>query len=79
MNTSAVNTVTTLHTTSNLQERLRSSYGFIQSLAVLFILVAVMSFISPRFATIVNFQNLMAQMAPAMIVAAGMAICMING
>ncbi|SDJ16810.1 ABC transporter permease [Variovorax sp. OV700] len=79
MNTSAVNTVNSLHTASNLQERLRSSYGFIQSLAVLFILVAVMSFISPRFATVVNFQNLMAQMAPAMIVAAGMAICMING
>jgi ribose transport system permease protein len=73
------NTINSLHPKSDLKERLRRSYGLLQSIAVLLILVAVMSIISPRFASVVNFQNLMAQMAPALIVAAGMAICMING
>ncbi|WP_458376756.1 ABC transporter permease [Pseudomonas pergaminensis] len=73
------NTINSLHQKTDLKERLRRSYGLLQSIVVLLILVAVMSFISPRFASVVNFQNLMAQMAPALIVAAGMAICMING
>ncbi|VVN56859.1 Ribose import permease protein RbsC [Pseudomonas fluorescens] len=73
------NTINNLHQKTDLKERLRRSYGLLQSIVVLLILVAVMSFISPRFASVVNFQNLMAQMAPALIVAAGMAICMING
>jgi ribose transport system permease protein len=76
------NTVKTAHYSSQktgLKERLRQSYGFIQSIGVLVVLVVVMSIVSPRFASATNIQNVMAQLAPAMIVAAGMAICMING
>jgi len=73
------NTISQSFAQPDFKERLRQSYGFLQSIAVLLLLVMVMSFVSPRFATLVNFQNLMAQMAPAMIVAAGMTICMLNG
>lgn len=64
---------------SNLQESIRRSYGLIQSVAVLLVLVVVMSSVSPRFASVTNIQNLMAQMSAALIVAAGMTIVMING
>ncbi|SFP76688.1 monosaccharide ABC transporter membrane protein, CUT2 family [Bradyrhizobium sp. Ghvi] len=64
---------------SNLQESIRRSYGLIQSVAVLLVLVVVMSIVSPRFASVINIQNLMAQMSAALIVAAGMTIVMING
>lgn len=64
---------------SNLQESIRRSYGLIQSVAVLLVLVVVMSIVSPRFASVTNIQNLMAQMSAALIVAAGMTIVMING
>ena len=60
------NTISQSFAQPDFKERLRQSYGFLQSIAVLLLLVMVMSFVSPRFATLVNFQNLMAQMAPAM-------------
>jgi len=63
----------------DFKRNLQQYYGFIQSIAVLLVLIVVMSIVSPRFVSATNLQNVMAQMAPAMIVAAGMAICMING
>ncbi|NKK96276.1 ABC transporter permease [Rhizobium leguminosarum bv. viciae] len=64
---------------ANWKDTLRRSYGLIQSVAVLLVLVIIMSLISPRFMSVINIQNLMAQMSPALIVAAGMTIVMING
>jgi ribose/xylose/arabinose/galactoside ABC-type transport system permease subunit len=58
---------------------LRQSYGLIQALAVLAILIVVMSILSPRFLTWINIANLMGQMAVPLIVAAGMTIVMISG
>lgn len=67
------------HTGTNWRESIRRSYGLIQSVAVLLVLVIGMSLISPRFMSVINIQNLMTQMSPALIVAAGMTIVMING
>ena len=58
---------------------LRQSYGLIQALAVLILLVVVISFFSPRFLTVINLTNLMAQMGVNLIVAAGMTVVMISG
>ena len=58
---------------------LRQSYGLIQALAVLILLVVVISLFSPRFLTIINITNLMAQMGVNLIVAAGMTVVMISG
>ena len=60
-------------------ELLRQSYGLIQALAVLLVLVVVMSSLSPRFLSWINIANLMGQMAVPLIVAAGMTIVMIAG
>lgn len=64
---------------SRARELLLQSYGLIQALAVLAILVVVMSILSPRFLTWINLTNLMGQMAVPLIVAAGMTIVMISG
>ena len=64
---------------SRSRELLRQSYGLIQSLAVLLVLVVVMSILSPRFLSWINIANLMGQMAVPLIVAAGMTIVMIAG
>jgi ribose/xylose/arabinose/galactoside ABC-type transport system permease subunit len=61
------------------RELLRQSYGLIQALAVLLVLVVVMSTLSPRFLSWINVANLMGQMAVPLIVAAGMTIVMIAG
>ena len=61
------------------RELLRQSYGLIQALAVLLVLVVVMSILSPRFLSWINIANLMGQMAVPLIVAAGMTIVMIAG
>jgi ribose/xylose/arabinose/galactoside ABC-type transport system permease subunit len=61
------------------RELLLQSYGLIQALAVLAILVVVMSILSPRFLTWINLTNLMGQMAVPLIVASGMTIVMISG
>jgi ribose/xylose/arabinose/galactoside ABC-type transport system permease subunit len=61
------------------RELLRQSYGLIQALAVLLVLVVVMSILSPRFLSWINISNLMGQMAVNLIVAAGMTIVMISG
>ena len=61
------------------RELLRQSYGLIQALAVLAVLVVVMSILSPRFLSWINIANLMGQMAVPLIVAAGMTIVMISG
>jgi ribose/xylose/arabinose/galactoside ABC-type transport system permease subunit len=61
------------------RELLRQSYGLIQALAVLLVLVVVMSSLSPRFLSWINIANLMGQMAVPLIVAAGMTIVMIAG
>ena len=58
---------------------LRQSYGLIQALAVLILLVVLISLFSPRFLTIINITNLMAQMGVNLIVAAGMTVVMISG
>ncbi len=60
-------------------ELLRQSYGLIQTLAVLALLVVVMSILSPRFLSWINLSNLMGQMAVPLVVAAGMTIVMISG
>jgi ribose/xylose/arabinose/galactoside ABC-type transport system permease subunit len=64
---------------SRSRDVLRQSYGLIQALAVLAILVVVMSILSPRFLSWINIANLMGQMAVPLIVAAGMTIVMISG
>ena len=61
------------------QELLRQSYGLLQALAVLAVLIVIMSILSPRFLTWINIANLMGQMAVNLIVAAGMTIVMISG
>lgn len=61
------------------REPLRRSYGLIQSLAVLILLVVVISLLSPRFLSTTNITNLMAQMSVNLVVAAGMTIVMISG
>ncbi len=63
----------------NMMDTLRRSYGLIQSLAVLALLVIVLSYLSPRFMTWINISNLMAQMSVILIVAAGMTVVMIAG
>ncbi len=55
------------------------SYGLIQALAVLIVLIVVISLFSPRFLTWINIYNLMAQMSVNLIVAAGMTVVMISG
>jgi ribose/xylose/arabinose/galactoside ABC-type transport system permease subunit len=73
----------TLHTTamSGGQSRmwLRQSYGLLQALAVLIVLVVVISLITPRFLSWINIYNLMGQMSVNLIVAAGMTCIMISG
>ncbi|MFO1039461.1 MAG: ABC transporter permease [Geminicoccaceae bacterium] len=64
---------------SRSRELLLQSYGLIQALLVLAILVVVMSTLSPRFLSWINISNLMGQMAVNLIVAAGMTIVMIAG
>lgn len=64
---------------SRRRELLLQSYGLLQALAVLAVLVVVMSILSPRFLTWINIANLMGQMAVNLIVAAGMTIVMISG
>ena len=64
---------------SRLQDLLRQSYGLVQALLVLAILVVAMSILSPRFLTWINISNLMGQMAANLVVAAGMTIVMISG
>ena len=61
------------------REILRQSYGLIQALAVLLVLVVVMATLSPRFLSWNNIANLMGEMAVPLIVAAGMTIVMISG
>ncbi len=61
------------------RELLLQSYGLLQALAVLAVLVVVMSILSPRFLSWINISNLMGQMAVNLIVAAGMTIVMISG
>ena len=61
------------------QELLRQSYGLLQALAVLAVLIVIMSILSPRFLTWINIANLMGQMAVNLIVAAGMTIVMVSG
>jgi len=58
---------------------LRRSYGMIQTLAVLAILVVMMQMANSRFLTPVNIGNLLGQMTVTLIVAAGMTIVMIAG
>ncbi|MEP9390064.1 ABC transporter permease [Mesorhizobium sp. KR9-304] len=58
---------------------LSGSYGLIQSLAVLIALAVAITLINPAFLSWVNITNLMAQMAPMLIVAAGMTVVMIAG
>ena len=65
--------------TSRWRDALRQSYGLIQALAVLILLVVVISLFSPRFLTWINLYNLMAQMGVNLIVAAGMTVVMISG
>ncbi len=62
---------------SRWREALRRSYGLIQALAVLILLVIVISLVSPRFLTLRNITNLMAQKSVNLIVAAG--VVMISG
>lgn len=57
----------------------RKSNGLAQGLLVLAFLVIVISIITPRFLSIINLTNLMAQMAPLLIVASGMTVVMISG
>jgi ribose/xylose/arabinose/galactoside ABC-type transport system permease subunit len=57
----------------------RGSYGLIQALAVLILLVALISVLSPRFLTWINLYNVMAQMGVNLVVAAGMTVVMISG
>lgn len=64
---------------SRRRELLLQSYGLLQALAVLAVLVVVMSILSPRFLSWINISNLMGQMAVNLIVAAGMTIVMISG
>ena len=64
---------------SRWRDFLRRSYGLIQTLAVLILLVVVISVLSPRFLTWINLYNLMAQMGVNLIVAAGMTVVMISG
>lgn len=64
---------------SRTRDLLLQSYGLIQALAVLLVLVVVMSLLSPRFLSVINITNLMGQMAVPLIVAAGMTIVMIAG
>jgi ribose/xylose/arabinose/galactoside ABC-type transport system permease subunit len=64
---------------SRWRELARQSYGLIQALAVLILLVVVISLLSPRFLTWINLYNLMAQMSVNLIVAAGMTVVMISG
>ncbi|BCF95042.1 ABC transporter permease [Paraburkholderia largidicola] len=64
---------------SRLIEGLRQSYGLIQAMGVLILLVLILSLLSPRFLTWINIYNLMGQMAVALIVAAGMTVVMISG
>ena len=64
---------------SRWRDILRQSYGLIQALAVLILLVVVISLFSPRFLTWINIYNLMAQMGVNLIVAAGMTVVMISG
>jgi len=64
---------------SRWRDLARQSYGLIQALAVLIVLVVVISLFSPRFLTWINIYNLMAQMSVNLIVAAGMTVVMISG
>ncbi len=64
---------------SRWRDFVRQSYGLIQTLAVLILLVVVISVLSPRFLTWINLYNLMAQMGVNLIVAAGMTVVMISG
>lgn len=70
---------TTRTTRARLLDGLRQSYGLIQAMAVLILLIVVLSLVSPRFLTWINIYNLMGQMAVALIVAAGMTVVMISG
>jgi ribose/xylose/arabinose/galactoside ABC-type transport system permease subunit len=58
---------------------MKSYNGLIQGLLVLAVLMIVITAITPRFLSIINLTNLMAQMAPMLIVASGMTIVMISG
>ena len=60
-------------------ELLRQSYGLIQTLLVLALLIVVMATLSPRFLSWINLSNLMGQMAVPLVVAAGMTVVMISG
>lgn len=57
----------------------RQSYGLIQALGVLAILMALMQLANDRFLSPVNVGNLLGQMTVALIVAAGMTVVMIAG
>lgn len=60
-------------------EVFRQSYGLIQSIAVLLLLIVTISLLYPRFISATNISNLMSQMAVMLVVAAGMTIVMISG
>ncbi|EHK74923.1 ribose ABC transporter permease [Sinorhizobium meliloti CCNWSX0020] len=55
------------------------SYGLLQTLGVLLVLVIIMQLVNERFLSPVNIGNLLGQMTVALIVAAGMTIVMIAG
>jgi ribose transport system permease protein len=62
-----------------IQTIIQRSNGLFQGILVLAILVIVITIITPRFLSIINLTNLMAQMAPMLIVASGMTMVMISG
>jgi ribose/xylose/arabinose/galactoside ABC-type transport system permease subunit len=77
MNTATENP--NLTTGGRMRRLIDQSDGLFQSLVVLALLVAVITMITPRFLSRINLTNLMAQMAPMLIVASGMTIVMISG
>ena len=64
---------------ARLLATLRGSYGLIQTLGVLAILIVLMQLANSRFLSPVNVGNLLGQMTVTLIVAAGMTIVMIAG
>lgn len=57
----------------------RVSYGLLQTLGVLLVLIVIMQVVNERFLSPVNIGNLLGQMTVVLIVAAGMTIVMISG